>query len=658
MGDVHLVRHIHLQEMRVIKILRQDLAADPSAQARFLREARLATQIKHPNVAILYDYSRLEDGSFFMVWEHIEGQEVGDRLRRLGPFAIPAALQLGIQALRGLEAIHATGVIHRDISPDNLMITEDRRGQLRMKIIDLGLAKDLGPNPNLEITQAGTFMGKLQYCSPEQAGPSQSQSLDRRSDLYSFGLVLYEMICGLPPFESESPHGFIFKRLSEDALPLSGRNPAVPVPPLLDQVLRRALARDPDLRFPDAVSFILALEKVGSALSSAATQEVPIPPAFRQAPLPATQPLTPALPAPPPKPRSSSEMTREEKFELLAQIEKAALRSREGDQWVAKAQAAISAGQLDEAKAQIARIEASNPRAIGLDELKLRLANADARRRERQAIEETERALGTYLTKRQLPLARFALQSLLDLAPQHGERATYEQRISLLAEELDRTAKVGSTLAEGRDALGRGDLREARRLLEVLLKIDPERSGYDALRQEIAASEREDREAVDLAARRRRIEALLEGGKVDDAQRELDDLARIGVPRVTVASFQERVDAVRQTREALGAASRLESAFRAAIDSRDWLAAREAAQEFGRYQPESSRAAEMYSEIDRLEAVHRREAGVEQGVRQVETFLVQGKADQAELALKIVIQLDPKNRHRRRLERQIKSLKG
>ena len=90
MGEVYLVRHVHLQELRVVKILRQDLAADPSAQKRFLREARLATQIKHPNVAILYDFSRLPDGSFYMVWEHIEGEDVGDRLRRSGPFPVPA----------------------------------------------------------------------------------------------------------------------------------------------------------------------------------------------------------------------------------------------------------------------------------------------------------------------------------------------------------------------------------------------------------------------------------------------------------------------------------------------------------------------------------------------------------------------------------------
>ena len=239
MGEVYLVRHLHLQELRVVKILRQDLAADPSAQKRFMREARLATQIKHPNVAILYDFSRLADGSFYMVWEHIEGEDVGDRLRRAGPFPVPVAVHLGIQALRGLEAVHASGVIHRDLSPDNLMLTEDRRGQTDIKIIDLGLARTLEADANFEITQVGMFMGKLQYCSPEQAGAASGQTLDARSDLYSFALVLYEMIAGMPPFDSENQAGFIFKRLSEDPLPLIGRNPRIEVPDELDRVVRR-----------------------------------------------------------------------------------------------------------------------------------------------------------------------------------------------------------------------------------------------------------------------------------------------------------------------------------------------------------------------------------------------------------------------------------
>src|SRR5262249_34362550 len=110
MGEVYLVRHLHLQELRVVKILRQDLAADPVAQRRSVREARLAPKIKPPTVAILYDFSRLPDGSFYMVWEHIEGEQIGDYIRRNGPFPVALAIRLGVQALRGLEAIHHTGV--------------------------------------------------------------------------------------------------------------------------------------------------------------------------------------------------------------------------------------------------------------------------------------------------------------------------------------------------------------------------------------------------------------------------------------------------------------------------------------------------------------------------------------------------------------------
>jgi len=362
MGEVYLVRHLHLQELRVVKILRQDLAADPSAQRRFMREARLATQIKHPNVAILYDFSRLEDGSFYMVWEHIKGEEVGDRVRRLGPFPVAVSVQLGIQALRGLEAIHAAGIIHRDLSPDNLMIMEDKRGQPALKIIDLGLARTLETDSSYEITQVGMFMGKLQYCSPEQAGAGGNQPLDARSDLYSFALVLYEMITGMAPFESESQAGFIFKRLSEDPLPLTGRNQYVDVPVELDRVVRRALERERDKRYPDAAAFIQALERVLQRMSAAETREIPTLNLAEAAP-PAKVP--PRLP--------SRELSKAEKDDLLAQIERAARKVQENTSEVGRLEQLLTAGNLEEAERLVTQIEASNPRASGLDRAKARL---------------------------------------------------------------------------------------------------------------------------------------------------------------------------------------------------------------------------------------------------------------------------------------------
>ena len=261
----------------MVKILRQDLAADDSAQKRFLREARLATQIKHPNVAILYDFALLPEGSFYMVWEHIEGEDVGEFLRKHGPAPVPVGIELGIQALRGLEAIHTTGVIHRDISPDNVMITRDRRGRLRVKIIDLGLARNLERDTSFEITQVGMFMGKLQYCSPEQAGTISGESLDRRSDLYSFA-----------PGALRDDHRAAAFRLGEpERLHLQAplRGPAAarrPQPAHRGAGRARprgqagALERDRDRRYPDAVSFITDLERVGIGLRAAETKEIPV----------------------------------------------------------------------------------------------------------------------------------------------------------------------------------------------------------------------------------------------------------------------------------------------------------------------------------------------------------------------------------------------
>ena len=384
MGEVWRARHIHLHEMRVIKILRADRATDPHALQRFAQEARIATQIKHPNVAILYDFARLEDGSFYMVWEHIDGEDVGSWLRSKGPFPVPLAVELGIQALRGLDAIHSAGVIHRDLSPDNLMLSRDRRHRPQVKIIDLGLAKNLQTPGNLEITQAGMFMGKLMYCSPEQAGALADEPLDHRSDLYSFACVLYEMIAGRPPFDSENPHGYVLKRLSEPPFPLAGRNPDVKVPPALNDVVLRGLEKDRDRRWPDALSFLQGLVRVSEQLRQVSTQEVPVVrPAARAEPVPpATAPAPAPAPAAAPPPRqpvsrpAASELSREERLDLLAQIERAARRVNEASRIQELALQAIGSGRLADAAQHLAQLETMSPRHAGIPEIRSRLTAA------------------------------------------------------------------------------------------------------------------------------------------------------------------------------------------------------------------------------------------------------------------------------------------
>ncbi len=650
MGEVYLVRHVHLQELRVVKILRQDLAADPSAQKRFMREARLATQIKHPNVAILYDFSTLQDGSFYMVWEHIQGQDVGDRIRRVGPFPVATAVRLGIQALQGLEAVHATGVIHRDLSPDNLMITEDKAGNLRMKIIDLGLARTLEADANFEITQVGMFMGKLQYCSPEQASPGGG-ALDHRSDLYSFGLVLYEMIAGLPPFDSENQHGFIFKRLSEDPLPLRGRNRQIDVPIELDRVVRRALERDREQRFADAHAFIAALEQVERSLAGVQTKEIP-----KEVLAEAQGMAPPPVPAPPPRP-SSPELSKAERIDLLAQIERASRRVQESSGELLRAEAALSVGRLGEAAELIGRMEIAAPRTQGLERLKDRLAQAREQETRTLRAGETEQVLNQYLQRKQLPLARLALETLLEIRPNHPKRADYEAWIQLLADEAERAKRAEVALGAGREAIARRDFQAARRELETIARDDAEGKRAEAFNDELERAEREARENAEIEQRRKRFEELIAAHRVVEAREELDALSKLDVPRVTLDFYREQLAETRAGIQKEEQDAVFARRYRQAVEDHDWFAAREVAMELEKAQPSSPRAASMFAEIERLEAIHRRQQALEQGVQQVETFIRQGDTAKAELALKILVQMDPENRHRKRLEKQVGGMK-
>lgn len=682
MGEVYLVRHVHLQELRVIKILRQDLAADPSAQKRFMREARLATQVKHPNVAILYDFSTLPDGSFYMVWEHIYGQDVGDRIRREGPFPVRTAVRLGVQALMGLEAVHATGVIHRDLSPDNLMITEDKAGNLRIKIIDLGLARTLESDASSEITQVGMFMGKLQYCSPEQAGVPAGVALDHRSDLYSFALVLYEMIVGLPPFDSENQHGFVFKRLSEDPLPLRGRRPGIEVPVELDRVVRKALERDRDLRFADARAFILALDRVDQSLNAAETREIPVSTmeaARAMGPAGAAAAAAAALAAEgAARQRSSSELSRAERVDLLAQIERAAKRVQEHATDFSKVEAALAAGRFDDAERLLAQVEASAPRAQGLDRLKEKLAQAreqavQAREREARAraeenqskerqllalrVAETEQVLVNYLQKKQLPLASFALETLLEIQPNHPKKGDYEGWLQVLAEEAEKVKRAEASLAAGRAALEKRDFKTARRELESVARNDPTGQRAEAFSNELEAAEREIQENKDIEQRRRRFEELLAAHRVMEAKEELEALAKLDVPRVTLDFYREQWTEARSAIQREEQTAVFERRYRQAIEDHNWLAASEVARDMGEAQPGNPRSAAMFAEAERMEAIARRQQAIEQGVQQVDAFIGKGDASMAELALKILIQMDPENRHRKRLEKQVGGMK-
>ena len=263
MGEIFKVRHIHLNEQRVIKIMRANIASDDQSLQRFLQEARTSTMIKHRNLAMLYDFSTLDDGSYYMVWEFIEGTNIQKWIGQNGAMPQRLALEIAIQTLHGLEHLHQMGLIHRDISPENIMLSQDRQGKLLVKVIDFGIAKQLGEGgeSGQGLTQTGMFLGKLKYASPEQAGfLKEGEHLDARSDLYSFSNVFYEMLAGRAPFLATNPHGYILKHATERPQSIVQLNPNVRVHPRLEAVLFRSLEKNRDDRHVTAAHFLEELE--------------------------------------------------------------------------------------------------------------------------------------------------------------------------------------------------------------------------------------------------------------------------------------------------------------------------------------------------------------------------------------------------------------
>ncbi|MFA6957891.1 MAG: protein kinase [Thermoanaerobaculia bacterium] len=268
MGEIFKVRHIHLNEERVIKIMRANIASDDQSLQRFLQEARTSTMIKHRNLAMLYDFSTLEDGSYYMVWEYIDGTNIQKWVAANGPVPQRFATEISIQALNGLEHLHQMGLIHRDISPENIMLSTDHHGKLLAKVIDFGIAKQLSEGEGGQgLTQTGMFVGKLKYASPEQAGfLKEEEHIDPRSDIYSYGIVLYEMLAGRAPFVATNPQGYILKHVTEKPAPISQINPDAKVYESLERIVMRALEKDRNQRYHSASEMVNDLESVRDTL--------------------------------------------------------------------------------------------------------------------------------------------------------------------------------------------------------------------------------------------------------------------------------------------------------------------------------------------------------------------------------------------------------
>jgi TonB family protein len=247
MGAVYKVRHRFLDEIRVIKVIRSTLEPSQEISDRFLREARMAIRLRHPSVAVLHDFAVDDDGKAFIVMEHIAGLTLEDVLRAGGPPPLGLALEIASQALRAMGYLHRNGFVHRDVAPDNLMLTRGVDGEPLVKLIDLGIAKVLAGEG--AATTTGIFLGKPRYASPEQF---RAQEIDHRSDLYSFGVVFYELLTGRCPVDGNDPASYMAGHLFRPPLDFAVSDPHGRLPAELRRIVLRTLAKAPAERFPSA----------------------------------------------------------------------------------------------------------------------------------------------------------------------------------------------------------------------------------------------------------------------------------------------------------------------------------------------------------------------------------------------------------------------
>ena len=249
MAQVYRARDRLLDRPVALKVLFPELSVDRAFVERFRREAQAAANLSHPNIVPVFDWGE-DGGTYYIVMEYIDGQPLSQALRSGGPLPPDRVAQMGARVADALAYAHRHGVVHRDVKPGNVLLTSDEQ----VKVTDFGIARAI--NTEESLTQTGAVMGTATYFSPEQA---EGVGVDARSDIYSLGVLLYEMVAGRPPFVGDSPVAVASKHVREQPPALSDLNPAVP--PALEAVIAKAMAKSPSHRYQSAAELRTDLER-------------------------------------------------------------------------------------------------------------------------------------------------------------------------------------------------------------------------------------------------------------------------------------------------------------------------------------------------------------------------------------------------------------
>lgn len=263
MGIVVAAHHLELDQPVAIKVLHENASNYADSSERFRREARVAAKIQSDHVTRILDVGQLPNGARYMVMEYLEGRDLGAELSQRGSFSFSAACRLMLEALDALERAHAVGIVHRDIKPENLFLARRPDGSLRLKVLDFGISKQMGEADELSLTKTSEWIGTPLYMSPEQM--VSPRLADARSDIWSLGAVLYELISGRTPYEAESLPQLCSFLLTREPVDIRSHHPGIPHE--LAEIIMGCLQRDVSLRIQSAAALAQALAPFSKAIT-------------------------------------------------------------------------------------------------------------------------------------------------------------------------------------------------------------------------------------------------------------------------------------------------------------------------------------------------------------------------------------------------------
>ena len=285
MGLVYRCRHRVLGKKLAIKIIRSDVAHMPDGSERFMLEAKAASSVGNEHIVDIGDFGAMPDGSPYLVMEYLEGISLAALLRKQPRLSVPRIAGIAAQIAEGLGAAHAAGIVHRDLKPDNVFVL-DRKGEDFIKVLDFGVARMAQSAKKL--TQAGTIVGTPHYMSPEQA---LGLEVDHRGDIYSLGIILYELLAGRVPFDGDHYVAVLHQHLQTPPPPFATLRPALQIPPALERIVGKCLAKAPEDRYA-------TMEQLAHELTAfRETRLLLLGPGAADDPLPAAPSVPPALPA-------------------------------------------------------------------------------------------------------------------------------------------------------------------------------------------------------------------------------------------------------------------------------------------------------------------------------------------------------------------------